>query len=162
MEQAPAATGFVFDAAAIKHLDQALKLVRAREGRLAITPHAGEMAGLKQIDRGEVERNPYRIAKQVSEETRASVVLKGAKTFVVSGSAAHLCDQGNVGLATSGSGDVLAGMLAGLLARGASSHHAACWAVYLHALSGDALARKVGPIGYLARELLAEIPSVMN
>jgi hydroxyethylthiazole kinase-like uncharacterized protein yjeF len=163
LKSASKKTGFVFDAAAIKHLDEIPQLLRSFEGRLVITPHAGEMAGLKQIDRSKVERDPFAIAQQVAEELGATVALKGAETIIVSRSgAAHLCNEGNVGLATSGSGDVLAGALAGLLARGTPSHHAACWAVYVHALAGDALTHKIGSIGYLARELLDEIPRMMD
>ncbi|HEY0709171.1 MAG TPA: NAD(P)H-hydrate dehydratase, partial [Polyangia bacterium] len=67
----------------------------------------------------------------------------------------------NVGLATSGSGDVLAGIMAGLAARGASPVQAAAFGVHLHARAGEVLARKVGPLGYLAREIMAEIPPLM-
>jgi NAD(P)H-hydrate repair Nnr-like enzyme with NAD(P)H-hydrate dehydratase domain len=70
-------------------------------------------------------------------------------------------DRGDAGLATSGSGDVLAGIAGGLLARGAEALHAAVWAVALHARAGDALARRIG-LGFLARELPAEIPPLMR
>jgi NAD(P)H-hydrate repair Nnr-like enzyme with NAD(P)H-hydrate dehydratase domain len=65
-------------------------------------------------------------------------------------------------LATSGSGDVLAGLVAGLLARGAEPAGAAAWGVWLHGEAGNALARRVGPIGYLARELPAEVPRLLQ
>jgi hydroxyethylthiazole kinase-like uncharacterized protein yjeF len=70
--------------------------------------------------------------------------------------------KGNRGLATSGSGDVLAGAVAGLAARGASPLQAALWGVTLHSAAGDRLARRVGPIGYLARELLDELPAILS
>ncbi|HEY0082691.1 MAG TPA: NAD(P)H-hydrate dehydratase, partial [Pyrinomonadaceae bacterium] len=66
------------------------------------------------------------------------------------------------GLATSGSGDTLSGVIAGLAARGATPFQAAVWGVHLHALAGDELARRMGPLGFLARELLAEIPALMS
>jgi NAD(P)H-hydrate repair Nnr-like enzyme with NAD(P)H-hydrate dehydratase domain len=68
---------------------------------------------------------------------------------------------GHVGLGTSGSGDVLAGALAGLRARGATASQAACWGTYLHAAAGDRLTARVGKLGFLARELLDEMPGVM-
>ncbi|MEP6770013.1 MAG: NAD(P)H-hydrate dehydratase [Acidobacteriota bacterium] len=68
---------------------------------------------------------------------------------------------GNVGLAISGSGDTLSGIVAGLAARGAPPDQAAVWAVALHARAGDRLARTIGPLGFLPRELLAEIPRLM-
>jgi NAD(P)H-hydrate repair Nnr-like enzyme with NAD(P)H-hydrate dehydratase domain len=70
--------------------------------------------------------------------------------------------QGSVGLATSGSGDTLAGIVAGLLARGASPLQAAIWGVYLHGEAGNRLIRVQGQLGFLARELLAEIPRIMQ
>lgn len=69
---------------------------------------------------------------------------------------------GHSGLATSGSGDVLAGALGGLLARGAEPSQAACWAKYLHASAGERLAARVGSIGFLAREILDELPRVLE
>jgi NAD(P)H-hydrate repair Nnr-like enzyme with NAD(P)H-hydrate dehydratase domain len=66
------------------------------------------------------------------------------------------------GLATSGSGDVLAGIVAGLAARGAEPAQAAVWAVFLHSRAGEALARRTGPLGFLARELSAELPRLLR
>jgi ADP-dependent NAD(P)H-hydrate dehydratase len=89
-------------------------------------------------------------------------VLKGRETFVASpGGETYVNRAGSVGLATSGSGDVLAGVIAGLVARGAEPARAAAWGVHLHALAGERLARRVGPLGFLARELPAEIPPLM-
>ena len=70
-------------------------------------------------------------------------------------------EGGNVGLATSGSGDVLAGVIAGLAARGAGLAQAACWGTYAHATAGDRLAARIGRLGFLARELADELPYVM-
>jgi NAD(P)H-hydrate repair Nnr-like enzyme with NAD(P)H-hydrate dehydratase domain len=69
--------------------------------------------------------------------------------------------KGNIGLATSGSGDVLAGIVAGLAARGAEPLQAALWAVNLHSGAGDRLLHRVGAVGYLARELLDELPQLL-
>ena len=66
-----------------------------------------------------------------------------------------------MGLATSGSGDTLAGLVAGLLARGAPALEAAAWGVFLHGEAGNVLSRRVGRLGYLARELLDEVPGIM-
>jgi NAD(P)H-hydrate repair Nnr-like enzyme with NAD(P)H-hydrate dehydratase domain len=68
---------------------------------------------------------------------------------------------GHAGLGTSGSGDVLAGAIGGLLARGADLAQAACWGTYLHATAGDRLAARVGRLGFLARELADELPFVI-
>ena len=73
-----------------------------------------------------------------------------------------LVPAGHSGLGTSGSGDVLAGALVGLLARGVEPAQAACWATYLHAAAGDRLAARVGSLGFLARELLDQLPLVLT
>jgi NAD(P)H-hydrate repair Nnr-like enzyme with NAD(P)H-hydrate dehydratase domain len=70
-------------------------------------------------------------------------------------------EAGNAGLGTAGSGDVQAGVVAGLLARGADPAQAAVWGAFLHATTGDRMARRVGPVGYLARELPGELPGLL-
>jgi NAD(P)H-hydrate repair Nnr-like enzyme with NAD(P)H-hydrate dehydratase domain len=70
-------------------------------------------------------------------------------------------EAGGIGLGTSGSGDVLAGLVGGMLARGADPAQAAVWGQYLHAAAGDRLAARVGRLGFLARELLDEVPPVL-
>lgn len=91
----------------------------------------------------------------------ASITLKGGSTVVAApDSRSWTYRDGRVGLATSGSGDTLAGIVAGLLARGAQPHEAAVWGVYLHGEAGNRLGRQRGPIGVPARELLAEVPAV--
>ncbi|HEX7969228.1 MAG TPA: NAD(P)H-hydrate dehydratase, partial [Stellaceae bacterium] len=96
-------------------------------------------------------------------DLQAIVALKGACTYIATPDGdlyAH--DQGCVGLATSGSGDTLGGILAGLLARGAPPLDATLWAVYLHGAAGRAIEQRRGLLGLLARELLDEIPQIMN
>ena len=92
-----------------------------------------------------------------------NAVLKGATTCIAwPGEACWHHDDGDVGLATSGSGDTLAGLMGGLLARGLPPLDAALWSVRLHALAGERLAARQGPLGYLARELGAEVPAAMH
>lgn len=154
---------FALDAASLIDLQLHADVVRACEGRLVITPHAGEMAQLLDRSREDVEADPLGAARAASDLLRAVVVMKGAKTHVVDpDGGAWLFEGGGVGLATSGSGDTLAGILAGLLARGASPSQAALWAVFLHGEAGSRLARSQGTIGFLARELAAEIPAILR
>jgi ADP-dependent NAD(P)H-hydrate dehydratase len=163
LEKVQPGPAFVFDAGAIKHLRAARGFLERHQGRIVVTPHAGEMAGLLSIERSDVESDPARFARQAAIDLYAIVALKGASTFIATTEREPcVCREGNVGLATSGSGDVLAGIITGLLGRGAPALGAACWGVYLHAKAGDRLSEKVGPLGYLARELLAEIPSIMG
>jgi len=128
-----------------------------------LTPHAGEMAHLTGLAKDEVNADPERHAREAALRWNAVVALKGATTFVATPDGdcwRHVNSQ--AGLGTSGSGDVLAGMIVGLAARGAPLPQAAAWAVALHARAGRALAERLGPIGYLAGELAGEIPALMH
>jgi hydroxyethylthiazole kinase-like uncharacterized protein yjeF len=153
---------FVLDAAALADLRRARETLARHVGRIVITPHAGEMAGLLDVSREDISADPRRFAREAAVLLQCIVVLKGPETFVVKPDGqCWTYKEGSVGLATSGSGDTLAGVIAGLLARGAPPENAAQWGVYLHGEAGNTLARKQGPIGYLARELLSEIPALM-
>jgi hydroxyethylthiazole kinase-like uncharacterized protein yjeF len=128
-----------------------------------LTPHAGEMAHLTGIDKDEIGPAADRIALEAAQRWNAVVVLKGARTVIAApGGERWQHDGGNVGLATSGSGDVLAGIIAGLAARGAELAQAASWGVALHARAGERLAERLGKLGYLARELSDEIPALLE
>ncbi|HYF06250.1 MAG TPA: ADP/ATP-dependent (S)-NAD(P)H-hydrate dehydratase, partial [Acetobacteraceae bacterium] len=158
-------TPFVLDAAALKSLLESDLLLQgsALAGRIVITPHSGEMAGLLGLSREEVLADRLSAARQAAAMFQVVVAMKGACTFIVTpDGSAWSCDRGNVGLATSGSGDTLAGIVAGLLARGATPLAATIWGVFLHSEAGDRLARRKGPLGFLARELLAEVPALRD
>jgi hydroxyethylthiazole kinase-like uncharacterized protein yjeF len=131
--------------------------------RVVLTPNIPEMAKITGETRSKVEADPQGVAMAVARDLNAVVVLKGAETFIATpyGELFRYA-EGDVGLATSGSGDVLAGALVGLLARGATLDQAAVWAVYLHGAAGNRLNRRIGPIGFLARELTDEIAPLMN
>jgi hydroxyethylthiazole kinase-like uncharacterized protein yjeF len=152
----------VLDAAALACLAADPRVVHGLAGRAILTPHAGEMARLLDADRAAIERDPLAAAQRAAVDWQAVVVLKGAVTHVAAPSGETYRNRaGNVGLATSGSGDVLVGIIAGLAARGASPLQAAVWGVHLHARAGDRLARRIGPLGFLARELPPEVPALM-
>jgi len=130
---------------------------------ILITPHAGEMARLTGQEKQAIEADPERAARDLAEAANLVVALKGAATHVATPDGRcwrHV--RAVPGLATSGSGDVLAGLVAGLLARGGEPAQAAVWAVALHARAGEALGRRLGPLGYLARELAAEVPALLE
>lgn len=135
----------------------------ARETEVLLTPHAGEMAHLLGEDKASIEEQADTRAIRASMRWNAIVALKGATTFIATpGRRMWRHDGGNVGLAISGSGDVLAGIITGLAARGATLEQAAAWGVALHARAGQQLAKRIGPLGYLAREILSEIPGLMQ
>ena len=130
---------------------------------VALTPHAGEMAHLTGIDKDTILASPDQHASAAAAGWNAVVALKGARTVIAAPDGAMWQHEGgNVGLAISGSGDTLAGIIVGLAARGATLAQATCWGVALHARAGDRLAERMGLLGYLARELPAEILSLME
>lgn len=152
----------VLDAGAVHGLQAQRDALRRHAGRVVITPHAGEMAYLLDVPRPEVEADPVAAARRTAAALGCTVVMKGSKTHVVTPQGeAWLFTGGTIGLATSGSGDTLAGVVTGLLARGAVPAWAAIWGVYLHGTAGTRLMERHGGVGFLARELLAEVPGLM-
>ncbi|WP_375462160.1 NAD(P)H-hydrate dehydratase [uncultured Enterovirga sp.] len=152
----------VLDAASMMRIASCREALARQAGRLLITPHTGEMAGILDIDKEEIEADPAATALRAARDLGIIVVLKGSCSFIATPDGQRWsCSHGNVGLATSGSGDTLAGFMTGLLGRGAEPVQAALWSVFLHGEAGNRLARSVGPLGYLARELLREIPGIM-
>jgi ADP-dependent NAD(P)H-hydrate dehydratase len=148
----------VLDAGALQALPGARKVV----GKVIVTPHAGEMAKLCGLHRDEVVARPHELARETAARLGVVVALKGARTYVAAPDGTSFENTaGNLGLGTSGSGDTLSGVIAGLCARGADPLQAAVYGVHLHARAGEVLARKVGPLGFLARELLLEIPPLL-
>jgi ADP-dependent NAD(P)H-hydrate dehydratase len=130
---------------------------------VVLTPHAGEMAHLTGATKEQVIAEPEQFALDHAARWNAVLALKGAVTHIAApGGECWRHEGGNVGLAVSGSGDVLAGIIAGCAARGAPLAQAACWGVALHARAGERLAARCGTLGYLARELCHEIPALLD
>jgi ADP-dependent NAD(P)H-hydrate dehydratase len=127
-----------------------------------LTPHAGEMAHLTGASKEALRQSPAQAARDAAQSWGAVVALKGACTVIANPQGQLWRHRGgNVGLAVSGSGDTAAGLMAGLLARGASLEQAAAWGVVLHASAGEQLAKRWGLLGYLAREIPGEVPRLM-
>ncbi len=152
----------VIDAMAIGCLKDLRNEAAPFSRRLILTPHYGEMALLADCDEGEVAADPQRVARAAAANFGAVVVLKGSDTVIADpdGTLLHY-GGGGTGLATGGSGDVLAGAIAGLLSRGSPPLTAAGWGVWLHGQSGRRVATTSGPIGFLAREVPAEFPRLL-
>ncbi len=127
-----------------------------------LLPHAGELAALLDSDENEVTAHPKRSGLRAAQLYRSIVLVKGVTSHVVHPDGRSWTYSGGApGLGVSGSGDVLAGIVGGLLSRGADPLAALLWGVWLHGEAGAALARKVGPIGFLAREIAGEIPALL-
>ncbi|QBE62426.1 NAD(P)H-hydrate dehydratase [Pseudoduganella lutea] len=128
-----------------------------------MTPHAGELSHLTRRDKKQICDAPLEAAQEAARRWNAIVALKGATTVIAAPDGRQWQHQGgNVGLAISGSGDTLAGIIAGLAARGAPLEQAAAWGIALHASAGEQLSIRYGVLGYLAREISAEIPALLR
>ena len=150
-----AGTTVVLDAVALTSLAGAPHLLAPLGGDVVLTPNSGELAAL--LD-GE-QREGLDGARAAAERYGAVVAVRGG--VAMPDGTCWADEAGGIGLGTSGSGDVLAGAVGGLLARGAGAAQAAVWGQYVHAAAGDRLSARVGRVGFLARELLDELPMVL-
>jgi ADP-dependent NAD(P)H-hydrate dehydratase len=127
-----------------------------------LLPHAGELADLLDTDEAKVEAKPIEAGRRAAQLYRSVVLVKGVISHVVHpDGCAWTYEGGAPGLGVSGSGDVLAGIVGGLLSRGSDPLGALLWGVWLHGEAGAALAQKIGPIGFLAREIAEEVPTLL-
>jgi len=137
-----------------------------RPAPTVLTPHPGEMGRLLGISSTEVQKDRLAAARRAAQEADAVVVLKGHQTLVASpDGTVHVNPTGNPGMATGGTGDVLAGLLVALLGRGEpelGAELAACLAVYLHGLAGDLAAEIQGEEGLAARDVLDALPDAFE
>ncbi|HEX8261473.1 MAG TPA: NAD(P)H-hydrate dehydratase [Allosphingosinicella sp.] len=153
----------VLDAAVLGSLAPRAATLRAWRGGAILLPHAREMARLLECEPEAVEADPLAAARRAAETFGAVALIKGQYSYIVAPHGrAFRFTGGGVGLATSGSGDALAGIVGGLCARGADPLAAALWGVHLHGEAGRKLAKRIGRIGFLARELLDEVPGLME
>lgn len=156
---APHDVPVILDAAALAALQEAGdSSVEQLRGRLVLTPNAGELARLLDVD--EVPAND--LARASLEAAGCFDAVVGCGPFIAARGAVWSVSTGDTGLGTSGSGDVVAGAVAGLLARGADPLQATAWSKHVHAAAGDVLSARWGRVGYLASELLPELPLVLR
>jgi ADP-dependent NAD(P)H-hydrate dehydratase len=156
-------THLVLDALAMAAVTADVGAVSHLDGRAVLTPNPGELARTLGVDEAEVSDRPAASASRLSSSAKAVVALGGQTSWVAAPDGRLWHDEtGGSGLGVSGSGDVLAGIVAGLVARGAEPDQAAVWATHLHGRAGERLAASVGRLGFLARELLPEVPRVLE
>lgn len=153
----------VVDADGINALGPNLEMLRDVALPPILTPHPGELARLLGVDRDEVARHRIPIAQKVATSFGVHLVLKGARTLIANPEGRVAINMtGNPGMATGGTGDVLTGLIAGLLAQGVSAGLAVKAAVYLHGLAGDLAAEAVGQEAMVASDLMAQIPEAIR
>lgn len=151
----------VLDADALNVVARDLSMLDAVAAPLVLTPHPGEMARLCGASAQDVQRDRMGVASTFARAHGVCVVLKGAYTVVAAPDGALFVNTtGNAGLATGGSGDVLAGILGALLASGVDALGAALLAVYAHGAAGDVAAARVGQVGLVAHDVVLALPEV--
>lgn len=153
----------VIDADGLNSIAPKAAMLKEAKAEVVLTPHPGEMARLLDVGAKDVQSDRMGSALRLVEMTGATVVLKGAGTIIAAPSGrVYINTTGNPGLATAGTGDVLAGMLAGFLAQGYSPEEAASAAVYIHGLAGDEVKKTQGELGMMAMDLVPLIPRLLN
>lgn len=152
----------VLDAALLRDLALAADEARAADVTPILLPNAGEMASLLRCSEEEAESDPLGCGRRAAQRYGSIVLAKGVESHIVApDGSAWKYEGGGPGLGMSGSGDALAGILGGLLARGADPLAGLLWAVWLHGEAGRSLSKKVGPVGFLAREISSEVPTLL-
>ena len=130
-----------------------------RKNPTILTPHPGELSRLLNVGKEEVVQKPREMVERAAEETNATVLLKGATTFICSGDGhIYLNHYPNDGMATAGSGDVLAGMIGGIVGQQRmEAKDAVCLGVYMHSLAGDYAARRLGHRAMTASDIISHL-----
>lgn len=145
--------------------EELVKLAALRmPGKTIVTPHPGELNRLLGTDMGEYESSREKLIFTLAEKLNCIVAAKDAVTMVAEAGKAeiYINTSGNDGMATAGSGDVLAGVIGGLLAQGMKGFDAACLSVYLHGLAGERAGIENGRRGVMATDIIRELVQVMN
>jgi NAD(P)H-hydrate epimerase len=149
----------VIDADGLNNIAGQTQALKSLKTPVVLTPHPGEMARLMDVTAAEVQQNRLQCARDFATNFKVHLVLKGAATVIAHpDGSAYINPTGNPGMASGGMGDVLTGVLAGFITQGFSPESAAHAAVYLHGAAADTLAKTIGPIGYLAGEVMNAIP----
>lgn len=145
----------IWDADALNLISQHPNLQDALQTHHIITPHPAEAARLLNITTASIQDNRLSSVQQLQQKLGCVCVLKGHQSLVQSAQSCYRNDSGNPGLASAGSGDVLSGIIASLLAQGFEATDAACAGVWLHGAASEVLAlQNIGPIGMVASELM--------
>ncbi|HWR56451.1 MAG TPA: NAD(P)H-hydrate dehydratase [Negativicutes bacterium] len=153
----------IIDADGLNALTENMDVLEQAAGALVFTPHPGEMARLAKMPISDVQANRLEVARTYAQRWGATVILKGARTVIATPDGqVYINITGNPLLATGGTGDVLAGLIAGFIGQGMTPEDAAVAAVYTHGRAADLLAQETGDRGALAGELLSMIPKVLR
>lgn len=153
----------IIDADALNHISQDMELLLHHQGPVVITPHPGEMARLTKKTVREVVEFPVDIVRKVASQYGIIVLLKGAASVVAHPDGRiYFNRSGNSGMGTGGSGDILTGLIASLIAQGYSPYDAAVYGCYIHGRAGDYAMDRWGNAGMVAGDILESLPLVLR
>jgi len=153
----------VIDADALNAISDHLEVLQKAKSPIILTPHPGEMSRLTDLSVKEIQSDRVGISRKFATDHNVYLVLKGEKTIV-----AHpdgmlaINPTGNSGMATGGMGDVLTGIIAGVIAQGVEPGQAVETSVFLHGLAGDLMAKHFGYIGFMATDIMEFLPKVLK
>ena len=149
----------VIDAGAINFIAENKEILKTKKCPLVFTPHPGEFARLTGLSIDEINSNRIFLASKYANELSSIILLKGAATVISSvNGEIRINSSGNSGMATAGSGDVLSGIIAALLAQGMNLFDSASIGAYIHGLSGDIAKEKLTEFGMIASDIIDNIP----
>jgi len=153
----------VVDADGLNAIAARTELLKQRSAPTVLTPHPGEMMRLCGLDSvQQVQSSRRELAVRFAAEHSVLLVLKGHRTIVTDGDRLYVNSTGNAGMATGGTGDVLTGLVAGLLCQGLDPFGAAQLAVYVHGLAGDMAAQAKGQLSMTAEDVMACVPQAFK
>ena len=160
----PSVVNMVVDADALNAFEGSAGQLNGRGRTLVITPHPGEMSRLTGLSIAEIQTNRLEVARNFAREHELIVVLKGHRTLIAGpDGSVRVNPTGNPGMATGGTGDVLTGMVAGLIAQHPQhALEATALAVYLHGLAGDLASESIGENSLVATDLVRFLPQAFT
>jgi NAD(P)H-hydrate epimerase len=153
----------VVDADALYAMAGHLDILLGVDNEIVLTPHTGEFSRMIDQSIAEIEAKRVELARTFATEFSVTLVLKGAPTIIATKEGqVYINATGNPGMATAGSGDVLTGVIAGLIAQGSSAVDAALCGVYLHGMAGDLARKRVGEYGLIATDMLTAVAETIH
>jgi len=153
----------VIDADGLNALAKNIEVLKDNKSQIVLTPHLGEMSRLINQPIEEIKRNKINIVKEFSKEYDVILVLKGARTIIgLPSGEIYININGNSGMSTAGSGDILTGLIGSLIAQGVEPDKAALLGVFIHGYSGDLVAEEKGEYGMLAEDIVKSIGQVFK
>jgi NAD(P)H-hydrate epimerase len=153
----------VIDADGLNALSRNIDVLKEKTSTVVLTPHPGEMSRMTGLSIEEINENPVKQAKKFAKEYNVIMVLKGSRTVIATPEGSiYINTNGNPGMATAGSGDVLTGMITSFIAQGISCKNSAILGVYLHGYTGDLVAKDIGEYGLIAGDIVEGLSKALK